>query len=1092
MISSGMKRGLAATAISAMAVTGLPLLAGTASAVSNTAQYTADQVELLSQWTGVASTKNDGQNTTVRLEAAGGSNVSGVTFQYNTGNPNTWVDIQTVTRNDDGAFSYEWNATSLVGATNISLRAVSVNATTADPDASDVRTPVNVTGGGAAQESVNLNDGSSLGVFQAPYTGTNGDYAILSGTTSATSGNVNLVDFFGQPNTPNALGTAPVTQPTGSTTGVFKGIANIDGYDFTGSPDEITFGASRDSDDTEAYTLYQQTITTVDAAPASTTIPASQANAPVVVTVKDQNGNPIANAEVRDGNNVPTVKYTDANGQATFNQAPGTTYYFANATDSDPYEANLGDKRSGDVTVTQYNPAQSSLKATSRDGAAFDLDENDTTGANPAYVAGNDITVQVNDQNGNPINADGQTLSYYWVATPFDGSAAKRYPLATATPDHFSASETGTGQYKVAFPHDGVSGTYELFAELGEVPISGGGNIPSSKILTVKAGQSAIKYAEASPETGPAGGQEPVAGSLALEDGTGLGGRSVKLDLTYNPGASANDDATPDAKFLNDDGTLGGVSKTVTTAADGGFAVTVKDPAETPQLAEIGDNIAAQTVAGTTDSDNPGASNTTHGVDFLVNVTPASIVITANPANDDPATAGEVESFKAKVMSGDQDPVTPGVQAVPLTNESVVVTTDHGYFTDGVPVVTAGGKQGVYDNDGQSKTVTTDSNGDASFKLSIGRDSAFDDDGKVTSNIKATDGAVSDTEIQNWTSENPLNAGGVEVVFSPNDMQDSAILPKAPLSDTVYFDVLATDQFGNVVGNEPIDLSDNTPFADLSTTAITSDYALDGDFWATSTRAVDQIVKASWTHTDNVYDNSTPTPAPTTKVNTVTGTKTVNWYAVDYANSVFTLTHTGDDTQAVGSTVTETYTAIDQNGEPIADLFVKFFRNGPDNQQDGDGNADGYVGQDGKIQYVFQGTSAGTATTTAVGYENFTFGNTGDVVEASKRSDSVSFAAKQTAIHPTITAHHVPASDTIAGYDKMVVSAPDAGADATVALYRVKNGVAKKVKSKVLGTDGKAIFKRADLNGDKKNYYYATVSATATTKSGKTDIVGVK
>ncbi|GAB3772745.1 hypothetical protein GCM10027600_33070 [Nocardioides ginsengisegetis] len=95
-------------------------------------------------------------------------------------------------------------------------------------------------------------------------------------------------------------------------------------------------------------------------------------------------------------------------------------------------------------------------------------------------------------------------------------------------------------------------------------------------------------------------------------------------------------------------------------------------------------------------------------------------------------------------------------------------------------------------------------------------------------------------------------------------------------------------------------------------------------------------------------------------------------------------------------------------------------------------------------------------------------------------------------VHPAIKAVHVPASDSIAGYDRITVNAGSAGADAVVSLYRVKDGVAKKVKSKVLGADGKVIFKRADLNGSEKNYYFAKVSETATNLKGRTATIAVK
>ncbi len=49
-----------------------------------------------------------------------------------------------------------------------------------------------------------------------------------------------------------------------------------------------------------------------------------------------------------------------------------------------------------------------------------------------------------------------------------------------------------------------------------------------------------------------------------------------------------------------------------------------------------------------------------------------------------------------------------------------------------------------------------------------------------------------------------------------------------------------------------------------------------------------------------------------------------------------TLTASGTDPRPVGTTVTMTYTAIDQNGEPIDGYEVDFFRAGPDDTNDGE------------------------------------------------------------------------------------------------------------------------------------------------------------
>ena len=104
--SSGMKRGLAATAISALAVTGLPLFATSAHADSVNDQVGPGNVELYTQYTGVASVQNDGVNRTVHLLAGGGDDVVQVRFEYVPA-PAAPVVIDTVSR-VNGVFSTEW------------------------------------------------------------------------------------------------------------------------------------------------------------------------------------------------------------------------------------------------------------------------------------------------------------------------------------------------------------------------------------------------------------------------------------------------------------------------------------------------------------------------------------------------------------------------------------------------------------------------------------------------------------------------------------------------------------------------------------------------------------------------------------------------------------------------------------------------------------------------------------------------------------------------------------------------------------------------------------------------------------------------
>ena len=184
MTSSGYKRGLATAAISAMAVTGLPFFAGTAYADSLNTQVGASNVDLVTfdgnTATNTISTKNDGQNTTFRLEAVGGSNVAKVKFQYSIGASTTKTDIATVCRNDDGAFSTEWTPAGLAGA-SLTIYAVGLAAdgtTVVDTD-TDTAAVDN------SAETVNITDGAEVGVFQAPYAGNSGNFVGVSGTASS-------------------------------------------------------------------------------------------------------------------------------------------------------------------------------------------------------------------------------------------------------------------------------------------------------------------------------------------------------------------------------------------------------------------------------------------------------------------------------------------------------------------------------------------------------------------------------------------------------------------------------------------------------------------------------------------------------------------------------------------------------------------------------------------------------------------------------------------------------------------------------------------------------------------------------------------
>jgi len=1073
MISSGHKRGLATAAISAMAITGLPFFAGTANADSLNTQVGASNVDLVTfdgnTATNTISTKNDGQNTTFRLEAAGGSNVAQVKFQYSIGANPTRTTIATVGRNDDGAFSTEWTAAGLAGA-NLTIYAVGLAAdgtTVVDTD-SDTAAVDN------AADTVNITDGDAMGVFQAPYSGHTGNFVGVAGTASSNAP-VDL-EWYGDGSTWTADGTAT---PSGANH-AWSRTMDITGYAF-GTTDQLLVSADNGaSDDTEAFTLYKQQVTTVTATPDRTTVPAGTP-ANITITVADQNGKPIAGAEVRTAAGT-LVGYTDGNGQVATTQnggAANNTYYYANATDSDPYEPELGDKKSDVVAIAQYNAAPTSLAANSADGAAFDADE---------YDPASDITVQVKDQQSNNYDTTGQSLNYYWVFTPADGGAAVRTPASGTTPQ---PAEAG-GKFVVGPPSNSFTGdgTYDLYGALGQ-DAGGNGAIASSKLLTVSSGQAEIVFDQTQPQQGQIGGEITINGTLRLwAGGPGLPNRPIHVT---NAGGNAmfNQDTGPDAATYD-----------TKTDGAGKFSATLDDPNAdtTPEDDTITASTAPWTHSGDTDNANASGSR---DVSFIKSVTPAEVTVQQTGSRDfsnaGEKQAGELTQYTVCVYA-DSDPNTPGVQQQALTNQTVTVTVDHGYLTDGhaTPAAAANGQVGTWDNDGQSKDVTTGSNGCSVVWTSVGRDTGFDDDGMLTQTVTAKAGTVQKSgNPQDWTSEDPLNGGSVTVDFASDDQQDSDMLPKAQAGDQyvpgqeVALVVKAFDQFGNRVGNENVALSDNTNQADFDNGVVTTDYNDEADDWAFAQGGVDQNVKATWTAPTTTYTDTTGNNYANGQ-KALTDATTINWYAIDYAASTFTLESDASGAQPVGASVILTYTAVDQQGQPIVDLESGFMRTGPDQYQDGDFNSFDNTDVNGEAHYVFQGATAGTATITAIAGAIVGPTNSFSPIGDSRATTTVTFEGGGNGpqpIHVTLTSpgNNGPKDD------KLDVDTATQASGATVKLFKVKkNGKKVFLEQDTLGNDGMLSFKVNDTNGDKATKYKVKVLATSLTQAAWSNIKGVR
>ena len=1004
---------LAAAAVLGLSGVGALPLAATAAPLP--ADYTA--VTMLNPFSDALNVGDDGTGSnTVRLEAGAQPTVARMIFQFRTTPqgplPSPWTTIATVDRNDDGAFATEWAAPALTffGQT-YDVRAVPADAT---GTALSGVAPAERTGlSRTSARAVNLANGSELGYFEVPYTGSDDNakrLASVSGSTGAFDQNnearaVRIGTFSAAgvrettargaiDSTPAGPFTAKVDLSSvvlDSTAGAVNQVALWAALYTNNTPD-----ANISANEVEAYTLYEQVITTVTATPDRANVAPGE-SAAVTITVTDGQGKPIVGAQVmRQQAATPTpaptlVGYTDARGTVTSAQPGGTTaYYYSNTDNSASFETAKSDKRSPDVTITNFQAVPTTLTATSADGAAFDLDEVDNAASSGTGSDGDatDVTVQVKDQRGTATSAgNSQDLQYFWTVTPFSGGTATRFPAegtSTGTPE-------GGGKYSVVVPAGG-NGTYELSAGLTADAITTKGAIASSRLLTVKAGQAAISWDKTSPQEAPAGATSDVAGRLGLPDGTLLPGRDLALTFQRDTN-TADEDATPDAGFAGPGGTVV-TSSTVTTTGAGTFSVSVTDPVETPQRAELGDNIDAASASNS--FGNAGATRDNQVVNFVADSTPAAVTLTESRESST-LRPGEFTLYTVKVANR----LGGGI-----AGQDVRLTTDGGYFSqdDGsatttsptpAPSPVAGADAGTFRNDGTSITVRTGADGTATVFLAMGRNAGFDDDGLLATRVTATSGALSATDNHSWTSANPLNGGAVELVVS-DKAQDSAILPKAQTSDQVFVDVLVTDQFGNAVGGENVSLTDDSAgtITETDGTAndgtVVSDFAKEGDATLASATGTAQKVTASWTTERVTYTGASTTTAPGTE--TLTDDYTVEWYAVDYAASDITFTPNGTGAREVGSSVTLTYEALDQLGQPISDLFIAFTRSGPGAGSDTSGSSNTLTGADGTATYTFVGSVAGRADVTANARQGSA---TGDAVSAASRTASVTFEEEQ-------------------------------------------------------------------------------------------------
>ncbi|GAB2765196.1 hypothetical protein GCM10027020_16930 [Nocardioides salsibiostraticola] len=1114
MNSSGIKRGLAATAIGALAVTGLPAFTSSASAESINAEVGPNNVELYSQYSGSASTQNDGENNTVRLLAGGGNNVTQVQFRYNT------TKIGAPVTRQNGVFSMEWTPPAAINNTTVVISAEGLTAA-GDPVGVPDTMSTTISPGAPAVNIANA-AGSVLPIFDQPYgledpeandpannppagqINHDTTQGIVSGTASSAAP-VTLSD-----RSENSPTRPPVTPTDADNNNVFDytGAVDLQNYldasgDDSGAPDatpakglstganavnEAIIGADNGTDETEVVNLVQQKITTVTAVANPAQVPNGSTSS-AVVTVTDANGAPIAGAQVifdqdkddvwDDYDNSTPAKaaasdrsaYTNAKGQATFGNLTGTAggssyNFFVNTDDEDDYQASKDFKRT--VTVTSFAQVATTVTATSKDGNAFDVDEN----------AAGDLQVKVTDQNG--AGAPNQTVSYSLSIVPF---VAPVPPATTPAPTTGQVTTGANGVANIPFTNKG-NGTYTLrtFVEKNGTPGQQEGDL-SGADLVFKAGDSSLTFDDAPTVNKISGTTATFGATLKLSDGTPLPGRLV--GFTYAPTGNSIVAAQGDQPA----GTTRSSATTAqaTTGANGGVSVAVTDPAS-PNAAELNNKLDADTLSNTIGNAAEDAPDL--DVDFVRN-NPAGdatvVVKTDNIGKPGEATSGTV------TVTEDADN-NPATAKTPVPDGQAVTVTIEGeaFFTDGRLAGGATGDDAQLDNDGKSKVLVVDGgNGQATFQISVGRDAGFDDDGMAESTVTGKAGTFTGSDEQVFNSANPLNGGEVSLELTPN--QNVPTTP-ARTGDSVAYDVFTTDQFGNRVGNEPVTITDSSATATTSGNA-TSDFDADGDFTVTDTAEETVTLTASWTQTTTTYSVATPANSAPTATNPATGTETLKdtadqvFFEANFDDFNFEIEQIPDGDVKVGSAVTEVVTVVDENGNPVQGLNVAFIRSGPGDQQDGDANDFDQTNQNGQAFYTFTGTEAGTAQISAVITENAP--KTGRTII----SDDVTFVGEPGG--PVVNQPKTPIAAQVNGQnngaknDRVRIKTTPSAGNARVKLFtRAKNGFSGRkvlLKETRLNGNGRKTFVRPDNNGNAITKYWVVVRGTDTTKRDRSN-----
>lgn len=468
----------------------------------------------------------------------------------------------------------------------------------------------------------------------------------------------------------------------------------------------------------------------------------------------------------------------------------------------------------------------------------------------------------------------------------------------------------------------------------------------------------------------------------------------------------------------------------------------------------------------------------------------ALVVAVGNASADDDSTAvvtglgsstpGLVENGTLTVTAPDGTYGVPDGQADPVVGQVYALTVDHGFFTGGEPVMAVGGTEaGQLSNIGTRFTGVTNSAGKLTFKTGIARDTGFDDDGRVATTVKVANGPAA-SGVTSWSTDKTLN-GRVAIRPAPASEQSNPVNPTLAGNQT-YYDVFALDQYGNPVDDQPIDLAYSGRLKDYiaDDDFFRSNFDTIGDIFVVSNVADQITVTGTWEAAPKyVYLTTGGAPERVDEDDLVdaTGSTSTTTYEISFNGSSYSMSSSVSDTVRVGTTVTQTVRAVDQQGNPIEGFQVRFLRFGPD-ATNGDVVATKSTNALGEATYSFIGTRRGRALITA------------EITDGNRRKELNGSAAFGAAVNARLA--RTKGKSSGGRVDRLTVSATKLAKGARVNLYKVVKGKQKLVGSKKLGSKGTAAFAIRDRNRKAKTKYVAVVRSTSSSIADQSRAVNVR